>query len=133
MPHQGIDPITIAAQLHTAWQTIVSRSVSPTDPAVISVTQIHAGDTWNVFPDRIVLRGTVHSFDQPQSMGAEDFAFMLEKKPGAYIWIGNGSDADGRNLHSPHYDFNDEAIPHGIQYWLKLAEFAAAPAGSHTA
>src|SRR5215469_14770899 len=63
MPHQGVDPITIGAQLQTAWQTIVSRTVSPTDPAVISVTQIHAGDTWNVIPDKLVLRGTVRSFD----------------------------------------------------------------------
>ncbi len=63
MPHQGVDPITIAAQLQIAWQTIISRSVSPTDAAVISVTQIHAGDTWNVIPDKLVLRGTVRSFD----------------------------------------------------------------------
>ncbi len=63
MPHQGVDPITIGAQLQAAWQTIVSRAISPTDPAVISVTQIHAGDTWNVIPDKLVLRGTVRSFD----------------------------------------------------------------------
>jgi amidohydrolase len=187
MPHQGVDPITISAQLQTAWQAIVSRSISPTDPAVISVTQIHAGDTWNVIPDKLVLRGTVRSFDpkvrdlletkmaqraericaafdavchftytrrypatinsaaeaqtaqrvatlaaghervvtdRAPSMAAEDFAFMLEQKPGAYIWMGNGSEDGGRNLHSPHYDFNDEVLPHGIRYWVMLAQSA---------
>ncbi|WP_163434565.1 peptidase dimerization domain-containing protein, partial [Escherichia coli] len=62
MPHQGVDPITISSQLQAAWQTIVSRTIDPLEPAVISVTQIHAGDTWNVIPDKLVLRGTVRSF-----------------------------------------------------------------------
>jgi hippurate hydrolase len=57
-------------------------------------------------------------------MAAEDFAFMLEQKPGAYIWMGNGSEDGGRNLHSPHYDFNDEVLPHGIRYWVMLAQSA---------
>ena len=192
MPDQGIDPITISGHLQGAWQAIVSRSVSPTEPAVISVTQIHAGDTWNVIPDKVALRGTARSFnpavrdlleakmarraemicaafdatcqftytrrypatinsaqeaatarlaavaasgadavvtDRPPSMGAEDFAFMLERKPGAYIWIGNGPDANGRILHSPRYDFNDAALPHGVRYWVKLAEASAGVAG----
>jgi hippurate hydrolase len=192
MPDQGIDPITISGHLQGAWQAIVSRSVSPTEPAVISVTQIHAGDTWNVIPDKVALRGTARSFnpavrdlleakmarraemicaafdatcqftytrrypatinsaqeaatarlaaveaagpdnvvtDRPPSMGAEDFAFMLERKPGAYVWIGNGPDANGRILHSPRYDFNDAALPHGVRYWVKLAEASAGVAG----
>jgi len=58
-------------------------------------------------------------------MGAEDFSFMLEARPGAYIFVGNG---DGANLHHPEYDFNDEAIPWGASYWVKLAE-TALPAG----
>jgi len=187
MPHQGIDPVTIAAQLVTAWQAIVSRTVSPLAAAVVSVTQIHAGDTWNVIPDRVVLRGTTRSFDPavrdlleaqmairaehlcrafgatcrftytrrypatintaaeadvaasvaaravgasevtidpPPSMGAEDFAFLLEQRPGAYVWLGNGPDTDGHQLHSPHYDFDDAAIPHGIRYWVELARGA---------
>jgi len=61
MPHQGIDPIAVSMQLYQAWQLIVSRSVSPTDAAVISVTQIHAGDTWNVVPNAVTLRGTVRT------------------------------------------------------------------------
>ena len=61
MPHQGIDPIAVSTQLYQAWQLIVSRNVSPTDAAVISVTQIHAGDTWNVVPGAVTLRGTVRT------------------------------------------------------------------------
>ncbi len=54
-------------------------------------------------------------------MGGEDFSYMLEARPGAFIFIGNG---DTANLHHPGYDFNDEAIPHGVSYWVKLAETA---------
>jgi amidohydrolase len=54
-------------------------------------------------------------------MGAEDFAFMLEERPGAFIFIGNG---DSAGLHHPAYDFNDEAIPVGTSYWVRLAESA---------
>ena len=56
------------------------------------------------------------------SMGAEDFAFMLEKAPGAYAWIGSGEDTPP--LHSPHYDFNDAILPVGASYWATLAERA---------
>jgi len=54
-------------------------------------------------------------------MGAEDFAFMLEKRPGAFIFMGNG---DSANLHHPAYDFNDKAIPFGTSYWVRLVENA---------
>ncbi len=57
----------------------------------------------------------------PPVMGGEDFSYMLEARPGAFIFIGNG---DTQNLHNPGYDFNDEAIPHGVSYWVKLAETA---------
>ncbi|OOY26846.1 peptidase M20 [Thioclava sp. L04-15] len=187
MPHEGIDPITLAAQLQMAWQTIVSRAVDPTDAAVISVTQIHAGHTLNVIPDEVILRGTVRTLrpatrdfvqaemtrraemiaeafhasaeltyqrrypatinspeaaetarraaeaivgrdavqtDYAPSMASEDFAFLLEKVPGAYGWIGNGSAEGGRNLHSPHYDFNDEILPLGVQFFVEVARRA---------
>ncbi|TCL72704.1 M20 aminoacylase family protein [Rhizobium sp. BK251] len=52
-------------------------------------------------------------------MGGEDFSYMLNARPGAFIFIGNG---DTAGLHSPSYDFNDEAIAHGISYWVRLAE-----------
>ena len=56
------------------------------------------------------------------SMAAEDFAWFLESKPGAYIWIGNGADAGQAMLHNPHYDFNDEILALGASYWARLAE-----------
>ncbi|MDB5761453.1 MAG: amidohydrolase, partial [Herminiimonas sp.] len=64
------------------------------------------------------------------TMGAEDFAFMLQHKPGCYVFIGNG-DGEHRdmghglgpcNLHNPSYDFNDELLPIGASYWVRLAE-----------
>ena len=55
-------------------------------------------------------------------MGAEDFAFMLQQRPGAYVWIGNGPGEGGCTLHNPHYDFNDEALTIGASYWARLAE-----------
>jgi amidohydrolase len=185
MPHLAVDPIAAAAQVVNGLQTIVSRNVHPLEGAVVSVTQIHGGDTWNVIPETVVLRGTTRSFspvvrdqiepairritegtcsacgaemrmryerrypptinsrretglavmaaaslvgdgnvkqDLLPSMAAEDFAWFLEKKPGAYIWIGNGSDEGGANLHSPHYDFNDAILPLGASYWVRLAE-----------
>jgi amidohydrolase len=184
MPHQGVDPISVSAQLYQAWQLIVSRNVSPTDAAVISVTQIHAGDTWNVIPNAVTLRGTVRTLrpetrdlietrmaertdlisrafgaraqfhyqrrypatintaaeaetarlaaaetaanspvltDLAPSMASEDFSYMLQEKPGAYIWIGNGPAENGHNLHSPRYDFNDTILPTGVEYWVRLA------------
>jgi amidohydrolase len=59
----------------------------------------------------------------PPMMGAEDFAFMLQERPGAFIYLGNGASA---GLHHPAYDFNDEAIPVGTSYWVRLAETALA-------
>ena len=64
----------------------------------------------------------VHRAIQPV-MGGEDFSYMLEARPGAFIFIGNG---DSANLHHPAYDFNDEVIPHGVSYWVRLAETALA-------
>jgi hippurate hydrolase len=67
---------------------------------------------------------------QEPTMGAEDFAYMLQVKPGAYCFIGNGEGlhremghgAGPCTLHNPSYDFNDELIPLGASYWVKLAE-----------
>ena len=188
MPHLGNDAIVASAQLINALQTIVSRTINPADPAVVSITQIHAGNTWNAIPESVVLRGTFRCFSstvkttiankitqlvdsicggfnvsaeirfnpenpgypvtfnteaetaivlkaaqavvgancvnqQPTpSMGSEDFAFMLQEKPGCYIWIGNGSSENSCLLHNPHYDFNDEILPVGVAYWVKLVE-----------
>jgi amidohydrolase len=59
----------------------------------------------------------------PPMMGAEDFSFMLNARPGAFIWVGNGASA---GLHHPAYNFNDEVIPYGTSYWVKLVETALA-------
>jgi amidohydrolase len=56
-------------------------------------------------------------------MGAEDFAYMLEARPGAFIFVGNG---DSAGLHHPAYDFNDDLIPVGTSYWVRLVETALA-------
>lgn len=188
MPHLGVDPVVAAAQTVSALQTIASRNVNPLDQVVLSVTQIHGGETWNVIPGEVVLRGTVRTFrtsvqDQVEanmrrivagvaaalgctadvhyerrapatvntaqetsvaaaaaalvagdshvdrnatpSMGSEDFAFMLQKRPGCYIWAGNGPSDGGRILHNPRYDFNDELLPIGASYWACLAESCA--------
>ena len=58
-------------------------------------------------------------------MGGEDFSYMLEKRPGAFIFVGNG---DSAGLHNAKYNFNDEAIPYGVSYWLRLVERALAGA-----
>ena len=189
LPHLGHDPMIAAAHIVTGLQTLVSRNTHPLESAVVSVTQIHGGDTWNVIPDSVVLRGTTRSFnpavrdqiepairriadgacracgaqmelsyerrypalinasaeteiaaataaslvgegnvrrDLLPSMAAEDFACFLEQKPGAYIWIGNGTAEAGGILHNPHYDFNDEILPLGASYWVRLAEAALA-------
>ena len=55
--------------------------------------------------------------------GAEDFSYMLEARPGAFVFIGNG---DSAGLHHPGYDFNDDAIADGIRYWVKIVELALA-------
>ena len=185
LPQLGRDSIVAGAQLVTTLQTITSRTVSPFDTAVVSVTQMHSGDTWNVIPEEVVIRGTTRAFkeamqthmeteirritdgiaaafgisaevryerrypptinhpeetditvqvasdlvgsdmvslDKDPMMGAEDFAFMLNEKPGAYIWIGNGPQAGGCMLHNPNYDFNDDILPLGASYWAKLVE-----------
>ena len=193
MPHQGIDTLVAASHLVLALQTVVSRNVDPCEAAVVSVTQIHGGEAFNVIPDDAVVRGTIRAFksevqtlvetsvrrvcagidnlfgvrsrvsfeqrypptinsaaesalcrdvgaqvfgaekirrNELPSMGAEDFAFMLQKKPGCYVWLGNGPGTGGCSLHNPHYDFNDQIIPLGVSYWVRLAENYLSSAGT---
>ena len=184
LPHAGIDPVVAASALVQALQSITSRNVDPIESAVVSVTQIHAGDTWNVIPDAAVLRGTTRAFRPevqdlverrlrdicsgvaatygtqvkvryerrypptvnapreteicasvlermvgaenvlrvPPVMGSEDFAFMLQAKAGCYVFVGNGEGEGGCMLHNPHYDFNDDVLPLGANYWASLVE-----------
>ena len=179
-PHLSKDTILVATQIVNGLQSIVSRNADPLSSLVVSVTQIHSGDTWNVIPQQAVIRGTVRTFDaQVQdmaenrikkiatgiastfdakaevdyqrrypatinyakqadiaikaaknvvgetsviidpnpSMGAEDFAFMLKKIPGAYVWLGAGQ---GANLHNPAYNFNDEVLTTGVEYFIEI-------------
>jgi amidohydrolase len=71
MPHQGIDSIVMAAKVVDALQTITSRNIDPIDSLVVSVTQIHGGDAYNIIPDEVVLRGTVRSFSEAVRDGVE--------------------------------------------------------------
>ena len=61
-PHQGVDPVIIQAQIVMALQTIASRQTDALDSVVLSITQVHGGDTWNVIPQQVILRGTVRCF-----------------------------------------------------------------------
>ena len=185
MAYQGKDPMLFASQAIAALQTIVSRNLHPMDAAAVSVTQVHAGDTWNVIPEQVILRGTVRSFrrevqdlietrmrgivdgvaatfdmratlryerrypatvNSPEEtahaaraaeavvgaadvdrapvpeMTSEDFAFMLQAKPGCYVWLGSGTGDNPPGLHNPRYDFNDEVLAIGASYWVTLAE-----------
>jgi amidohydrolase len=180
-PHKCIDSVLVGAQLVTALQSIVSRTVDPLDSAVISMCEFHAGNARNVIPQTAELKGTVRTLtagvrelvekrvrevvagvaqmtgaridlvyergypvtvnhasqtevatqaakeiagdanvrEMPPMMGAEDFAYMLEARPGAFIFCGNGNSA---GLHHPAYNFNDDAIVYGTSYWIKLVE-----------
>ena len=184
-PHKCIDSVMVGAQLITALQSIVSRSVDPLDSAVISICEFHAGHARNVIPQTAVLRGTVRTLTpevrqliekrigevvkgvaqltgaridldykrgypvtvnhasqtefatriakevagdgnvhtMPPLMGGEDFSYMLEARPGAFIFCGNG---DSAGLHHPAYNFNDEAIVYGTSYFVKIVEDALA-------
>jgi hippurate hydrolase len=180
-PHKCIDSVMVGAQLITALQSVVSRSVDPLEAAVISICEFHAGNARNVIPQTAELRGTVRTLtaevrqlvekrvrevvagvaqmtgakidlhyergypvvvnhtsqtelatqvakaiagdanvhEMVPLMGGEDFAYMLEQRPGAFIFCGNG---DSAGLHHPAYNFDDEAIVFGTSYWVKLVE-----------
>ncbi len=190
MPHTAIDPIIIGTKVVDAYQSIVSRYIDPQEPVVLSVTQFHGGDAYNVIPNEIEMKGTVRCFSSriqsllekqmrqitasicsafnasyeleyerrypatvntaeevsisekvaqkisgsdmvhtspTPSMGSEDFAFMLQERPGSYIWIGNGDVEGSCMLHNPGYDFNDEILPIGATYWVNMAEEILSP------
>ena len=65
------------------------------------------------------------------SMGAEDFAFMLQEKPGCYVWVGAGEAIAGQMLHNTGYDFNDALLPLGASYWVKLVQSELAMSDKH--
>jgi hippurate hydrolase len=184
-PESGINPVVVASHITTALQSIVARNVRPVDTAVLSVTKIHAGDAYNVIPEKAVLGGTVRCFSNATMslveermrriaegiagglgataaldfrnlfpplvnhadetsfiadtaadvvgeenvnrhagvvMASEDFSYMLERVPGAYIQIGNGDGEGACEVHNPSYDFNDGALPYGASLFARLVE-----------
>jgi len=92
----------------------------PGYPVVVN----HAAQT--DFATRVAkeIAGNGNVAEMPPMMGGEDFAFMLEKRPGAFIFCGNG---DSAGLHHPAYNFDDNAIVFGTSYWIKLVENALVP------
>jgi amidohydrolase len=187
LPHTTPDPILAGSALVQGLQSIVSRTLDPLDPAVVSVTQFHGGEASNVIPATVTLQGTARTYtagsqvaieegikriaagtaasygleiavqyvrgypatintpreaafarqvltdlvgreqvltDLRPLMTAEDFSFMLQARPGAYIWVGNGPSA---GLHTPHYNFNDSILTLGAAYWVRLVETALVP------
>ena len=83
------------------------------------VTVNHASQTDVATQVAKEIAGDANVHAMPPLMGAEDFAYMLESRPGAFIFCGNG---DSAGLHHPAYNFNDEAIVFGTSYWIKLVE-----------
>ncbi|WP_119678321.1 M20 aminoacylase family protein [Indioceanicola profundi] len=71
--------------------------------------------------EKVVGAGRVRN-DMGPSMGAEDFSFMLNERPGSYVWLGQGGAAAGCMLHNPRYDFNDDILPMGASFWAALVE-----------
>ncbi len=179
-PHEGVDPVVMAAQLVSMIQTIASRNADPTEQLVVSVTSIESSSkALNVIPGSVHLKGTIRTLkpemrdlaetrlraictglsaamggsidlqyqrnypvmvnhadqtefaadaaraiagyctDAPLVMGGEDFAYMLEERPGAYILLGNGDTAP---VHNAEYDFDDAIIPAGCSWWAELVE-----------
>lgn len=186
MPDRAIDPVVIGAEVVLALQTIVSRSVNPTDWGVVSVTELLTDGARNVIPSEVVIKGdcralnvatqdnienrmraivdgictahgavgsveyrreflaTVNTPEEteaaiaaarkvakesevepncPTCPASEDFARMLQVKPGCYILLGNGLDGHcGSSLHNPHYDLNDDILGTGCDYWVALVQ-----------
>ena len=185
MPHTSVDPIVIASQIVSAWQTIASRNVDPLDSVVVTCGEFHAGVAHNVIPDAVELTGTIRTLrDETRSMavrrfkeiaegiaasfgakfvcewttpypvtrndaesegrfraaladfsgevekepclptmGGEDFSFYGAHAKACFYWLGLNPKPDFvyPNLHAPEFDFNDDAIPYGVEAMCRLA------------
>jgi hippurate hydrolase len=110
----------IASALNVAADVRYERRYPPTinnaDAAAFTVEVAR-----DVFGERNL------ELDRDPKMAAEDFSFMLNVKPGAYVWLGNGPGEGGCLLHNPRYDFNDAALPLGASYWARLVETKLSP------
>ena len=185
IPDLAIDPVIIASQIINAAQTIISRTTSPIDKALISFTIVNAGTAYNVIADEVLLGGTVRTFKKETrkliekklhdlskaiaqanggdiefiyksgypptinskeesifagnvakdlvggdnvntevepSMGGEDFSYFLDKKPGSYLYIGQHDENHKAHLHTTRYDFHDNLLPLGVNFWVELVK-----------
>jgi hippurate hydrolase len=106
-----------AACAKDAKAEVVLRWVTTTLINAGPQTTISAGVAGTVAGARV-------STNAGQITGGEDFAFMMEKRPGSFIFIGNGTkeDGHGHNVHTPKFDFNDAIIPYGVEYWVRLVQ-----------
>ena len=100
-PHNGNDPIVTASQIITGLQSIVSRHISPLETAVVSVTKIEAGKTWNIIPDRVKLEGTIRTFSEKVREETKKLFEQIIKNYSAAVnqeaeikWISDGSPVD---------------------------------------
>ncbi|MEL6746705.1 MAG: M20 aminoacylase family protein [Pseudomonadota bacterium] len=194
-PHETRDPIVAGAAIVMALQTLVSRTIAPPTPAVVTVGKFIAGTASNVIPstaqltasvrtidaatrelleERIIalaaaqaasfgltaetdyqrfypptinhpaqtnkvhaaaslFAGQQHVHDMPApAMGSEDFAYMLEERPGCYFLLGaqetsQTGTSQSVPLHHPAFDFNDAALPIGAAFWVNFTESLLAP------
>lgn len=183
MPHLTTDTVLCAAQIVTGAHTLIARRIDPMASAVLSITRIQGGTSFNVLPGEVQLSGTVRTFDpavqdkleamlrewvdltakaagcsasveyrriypatvndpdcaqhaldaatalfgqalrvESPAATAEDFAFMLQQVPGAYVWVGSRKGESSPPLHHPSFDFNDEALPAGAALLASLVE-----------
>jgi amidohydrolase len=188
-PHQGIDAVVVAAHIVTALQSVVSRSVSPIEPAVLSVGTVNAGYRSNVIAESATLTGDIRSYTMETrdllvertraiatgiaaafdatvafefdtscppvvndeqvtalvvdeanayfgpanvfaapTMGADDMAVFLEARPGAYFWLGARNEEQGiaGRHHDPGFVIDEDALPLGVEFGLRLVERALA-------
>lgn len=185
-PHQTVDPIVVSAHVITALQTVVSRSVDPEQPAVVTIGRIEGGVRGNIIPNEVMMSGTIRTFDagvldrvlrrmesivggvaggfgaeytfdhstlnacvndaesaalvagvaasfvgpervaETRATGADDMCLFLEAAPGAYFLLGAAPEVEGRvhPHHHPRFDFDEAALPIGIELGLRVIEAA---------
>jgi amidohydrolase len=185
MPDLVVDPLVIGAEIVLALQTVVARSIPPTEPAVVSCTELVTDGARNAIPTEVVIKGDTRSFTDEtrqlierrireitegicssygaksevtythefeptvndaesvraavdaaitvvgeskvdsecaQLMGSEDFGVFAREVPGCFTFIGNGTESGrgGTPLHNNTYDFNDDILEIGVQYYVEL-------------
>jgi amidohydrolase len=186
MPQTTIDPVLAGAHMVAALQSVVSRNIAPLDSAVVSVTQFHGGDAFNVVPQTVELDGTIRTFklevrdtvlkrveeivlktadafgcqaefkntrltpavindsrtikivqsaaqkalpdltvdsSAPITMGSEDFAYMMEKVPGCFVFVGSANSEKGLNYshHHPKFDVDEKALSYAAALMAQTA------------